>query len=237
VPLSWTVRSFFGLRLCALFGFDLKLIHNRNPPDATENSRTKRSTDCTSRVGIIFCCWFGLDSLVGWEGVQFSVDLFEMVWVKAVVLVCVLALVAAGTTPEGLKFLMENKAKEGVITLPSGLQYKVLKSAPPGAKSPKIDTPCECHYRGTLMDGTEFDSSYKRGKPMTFAPKQVRKCIVEEREAQGGEEGPQLWKAREGRCRHAAICMELFRSLSIRTEDTRPRHESGRTRNGGRLVS
>merc|ERR1712216_1100683 len=42
-----------------------------------------------------------------------------------------------------------------------------------GAKSPLVSTPCSCHYRGTLMDGTEFDSSYKRGQPTTFAPNQV----------------------------------------------------------------
>lgn len=97
-----------------------------------------------------------------------------MAWIKLAVLACVLVLASAGTTSEGLKWLAENKAKEGVVELPSGLQYKVLKSAPAGAKSPKADTPCECHYRGTLIDGTEFDSSYKRGKPTTFAPKQVR---------------------------------------------------------------
>ena len=61
----------------------------------------------------------------------------------------------------------------------SGLQYKVLKSAEAGAKSPKAGTPCECHYRGTLIDGTEFDSSYKRGQPATFAPNQVVKGWTE----------------------------------------------------------
>ena len=61
----------------------------------------------------------------------------------------------------------------------SGLQYKVLTAAPAGAKSPKAGTPCECHYRGTLIDGTEFDSSYKRGQPATFAPNQVVKGWTE----------------------------------------------------------
>jgi FKBP-type peptidyl-prolyl cis-trans isomerase FklB len=52
---------------------------------------------------------------------------------------------------------------------------QVITEAPKGAKSPLASTPCECHYRGTLIDGTEFDSSYKRGKPTTFAPNQVVK--------------------------------------------------------------
>ena len=50
----------------------------------------------------------------------------------------------------------------------------MLKSGPEGAKKPRVDSPCECHYAGTLTDGTEFDSSYKRGEPTTFAPNQVR---------------------------------------------------------------
>ncbi len=66
----------------------------------------------------------------------------------------------------GAKFLDENKKKEGVITLSSGLQYKVLKEGT-GAL-PKLSDTVECHYKGTLIDGTEFDSSYKRGKAATF---------------------------------------------------------------------
>jgi FKBP-type peptidyl-prolyl cis-trans isomerase FklB len=46
-------------------------------------------------------------------------------------------------------------------------------------KTPTIDSPCDCHYRGTLIDGTEFDSSYKRGQPLTFAPNQVIKGWTE----------------------------------------------------------
>ena len=67
----------------------------------------------------------------------------------------------------------------------SGLQYKVLTAAPAGAKSPKAGTPCECHYRGTLIDGTEFDSSYKRGQPATFAPNQVVKGWTEAMQIMG----------------------------------------------------
>ena len=67
---------------------------------------------------------------------------------------------------EGEAFLAENKKKEGVKTLPSGLQYKVIKAGT-GKKPKSIDT-VTTHYRGTLTDGTEFDSSYRRGQPATF---------------------------------------------------------------------
>ena len=78
-----------------------------------------------------------------------------------------------GTDEEGREFLSRNGQSADVITLPSGLQYARLKTAKPGAISPKLDTPCVCHYSGTLLDGTEFDSSRKRGKPATFAPSAV----------------------------------------------------------------
>jgi FKBP-type peptidyl-prolyl cis-trans isomerase FklB len=66
----------------------------------------------------------------------------------------------------GEAFLAENKKKEGVVTLPSGLQYKILKAGK--GKKPTDADKVECHYRGTLIDGTEFDSSYRRGQPATF---------------------------------------------------------------------
>lgn len=78
----------------------------------------------------------------------------------------------------GKKFLEDNKSKDGIITLASGLQYKVLKQGN-GMDHPKVGTSCECHYAGTLIDGTEFDSSYKRGQPSTFAPNQVIKGWTE----------------------------------------------------------
>jgi FKBP-type peptidyl-prolyl cis-trans isomerase len=67
---------------------------------------------------------------------------------------------------EGAAFLAENKTKEGVIALPSGLEYKVLKAGE-GPKPTAADT-VMCNYRGTLIDGKEFDSSYKRNQPATF---------------------------------------------------------------------
>jgi len=67
---------------------------------------------------------------------------------------------------EGEAFLAANKGKDGVVTLPSGLQYKVLTQGT-GPK-PAADDTVVCNYRGTLINGTEFDSSYKRGQPATF---------------------------------------------------------------------
>jgi FKBP-type peptidyl-prolyl cis-trans isomerase FklB len=83
------------------------------------------------------------------------------------------ASVAAGTNSEGLAFLAKKTTEEGVVTLPSGLLYKELVAGV--GKTPTADSPCACHYSGTLIDGTEFDSSYKRGQPTTFAPNQVIK--------------------------------------------------------------
>ncbi len=67
---------------------------------------------------------------------------------------------------EGDAFLAANKSKPGVVTLPSGLQYKIL-TAGAGPKPTAADS-VVCNYRGTLINGTEFDSSYKRGQPATF---------------------------------------------------------------------
>ena len=96
----------------------------------------------------------------------------------------VLSLVAADD--EEARIAMENEhlatnAKApGVITLPSGLQYKVLRSGD-GGSHPTANSPCVCHYKGTLLNGNEFDSSIKRGKPATFKPSQVIKGWTEYR--------------------------------------------------------
>jgi FKBP-type peptidyl-prolyl cis-trans isomerase FklB len=73
---------------------------------------------------------------------------------------------AAKNLEESKKFLAENRKKEGVKTLPSGLQYKVIAEG--SGKMPKADDTVTVNYKGTLIDGTEFDSSYKRGQPVTF---------------------------------------------------------------------
>mmetsp|Transcript_17952 Transcript_17952/g.26571 ORF Transcript_17952/g.26571 Transcript_17952/m.26571 type:complete len:251 (+) Transcript_17952:106-858(+) len=79
---------------------------------------------------------------------------------------------------EGREFLARNAKKEGVITLDSGLQYKVLKKGS-GAFHPTIDSSCSCHYEGRLISGKVFDSSYNRGSPTSFAPNQVIKGWTE----------------------------------------------------------
>jgi FKBP-type peptidyl-prolyl cis-trans isomerase FklB len=101
---------------------------------------------------------------------------------------CLLALSfasAAATNAAGQKFLDENKNKEGVVTLPSGLQYKVLRSGD-GDSHPTADSSCECHYEGRTAQeyikspkGETFDSSYARGSPTSFAPNQVIKAWTE----------------------------------------------------------
>jgi FKBP-type peptidyl-prolyl cis-trans isomerase FklB len=84
---------------------------------------------------------------------------------------------------EAKKFLAENKAKEGVKTTASGLQYKVLKEGT--GPSPKATETVKVNYRGTTLDGTEFDSSFKRGQPASFPVNRVIK---------GWTEGLQLMK-------------------------------------------
>jgi len=84
---------------------------------------------------------------------------------------------AGANKAEGAAFLAANKSKEGVVTLPSGLQYKIL-TAGTGPKPTASDS-VKCNYRGTLINGTEFDSSYKRGQPATFAVGQVIKAWTE----------------------------------------------------------
>lgn len=92
---------------------------------------------------------------------------------------------AAGETNHraAAKFLAENEHKPGVVTTASGLQYKVLE--PGSGDSPKATDEVTVNYRGTLIDGTEFDSSYKRGQPASF---QLNRVIP------GWSEGLQLMK-------------------------------------------
>lgn len=72
---------------------------------------------------------------------------------------------------DGEKYLADNAVKEGVITLPSGLQYQVIKEG--NGKKPKATDKVKCHYEGMLVDGTLFDSSIQRGEPATFPLNQV----------------------------------------------------------------
>ena len=72
---------------------------------------------------------------------------------------------------EGEKFLAENAKKDGVVTLPSGLQFMVLQEG--NGKKPKATDKVKCHYEGFLIDGTVFDSSVQRGEPAVFGLQQV----------------------------------------------------------------
>lgn len=78
---------------------------------------------------------------------------------------------------EGEAFLAANKTKEGVVTLPSGLQYQVITEGT--GKKPAATDRVQCHYEGTLIDGTVFDSSVRRGEPAVFGVNQVIRGWVE----------------------------------------------------------
>jgi FKBP-type peptidyl-prolyl cis-trans isomerase len=92
-------------------------------------------------------------------------------------------LMADSNLEKGEAFLAENATKEGVKVTASGLQYKVLKEG--DGKSPQATDTVQVHYKGTLLDGTEFDSSYKRGQPAEFPLNRV---------IPGWTEGVQLMK-------------------------------------------
>lgn len=78
---------------------------------------------------------------------------------------------AKSAKADGEKFLAENAGKEGVVTLPSGLQYQVLREG--NGRKPAATDQVECHYEGTLVNGQVFDSSYRRGETATFGLNQV----------------------------------------------------------------
>ncbi|WP_455065394.1 FKBP-type peptidyl-prolyl cis-trans isomerase [Prevotella nigrescens] len=71
----------------------------------------------------------------------------------------------------GEDFLAENAKKDNIVVLPSGLQYEVIREG--NGKKPSATSKVKCHYEGTLIDGTKFDSSYDRGEPATFELNQV----------------------------------------------------------------
>ncbi len=81
------------------------------------------------------------------------------------------AKLSAEAIEKGKNFLEENKKKENIVTLPSGLQYEVIKEG--NGKKPKATDRVRCHYEGTLIDGTLFDSSIQRGEPAVFGVNQV----------------------------------------------------------------
>ncbi|KAH8087626.1 FK506 binding protein [Aureococcus anophagefferens] len=91
---------------------------------------------------------------------------------RLVVALAAVAPLASSTDEAGKAWLAEKATEAGVISLPSGLMYKVLREGD-GDAHPLPGTSCSCHYAGTLIDGTTFDSSYDRGSPTSFAPNQV----------------------------------------------------------------
>eukprot|EP00010_Vexillifera_abyssalis_P000745 CAMPEP_0201551738 /NCGR_PEP_ID=MMETSP0173_2-20130828/9196_1 /ASSEMBLY_ACC=CAM_ASM_000268 /TAXON_ID=218659 /ORGANISM="Vexillifera sp., Strain DIVA3 564/2" /LENGTH=151 /DNA_ID=CAMNT_0047962067 /DNA_START=11 /DNA_END=463 /DNA_ORIENTATION=+ len=82
---------------------------------------------------------------------------------------------SVATKPEDEAWLKENALRDDVIVDSSGLQYRIIESGPADGAQPGPRDRVECHYRGTLTDGTEFDSSYSRGQPTTFGVYQVIK--------------------------------------------------------------
>ena len=84
---------------------------------------------------------------------------------------------AAANLKAGMDFLEANKSKPGVVSLPSGLQYEVIKQGE--GEKPSSTNNVTCHYHGTLIDGTVFDSSVQRGKPATFPLNRVIKGWTE----------------------------------------------------------
>jgi FKBP-type peptidyl-prolyl cis-trans isomerase len=112
-----------------------------------------------------------------------SIPFLSVILVSAFAFAAVMPGHSADGAAAGADFLKENAKKEGVKTTPSGLQYKVLKEGE--GKSPKATDNVRVHYRGTLLNGTEFDSSIKRGEPAEFPLNHVIK---------GWTEGVQLMK-------------------------------------------
>ncbi len=112
-----------------------------------------------------------------------NIPTFTKTFAVALLAVLPLSVMAETSTDKGATYLAENAKKEGVKTTASGLQYKVLKEG--DGASPKATDKVTVHYRGTLLNGTEFDSSYKRGEPATFPLNRV---------IPGWTEGVQLMK-------------------------------------------
>jgi len=145
-----------------------------------------------SPMVLCFAALVGLASAANPEGQAAAGSWQDWITPKTVLIACFVAyrlygmLGGGGGGGEakafGEKFLAENKVKEGVVSLPSGLQYKVLRSGH-GDSHPLPNSPCACHYEGRCAkdwpDGKKFDSSYDRGSPTTFAPNQVIKGWTE----------------------------------------------------------
>jgi FKBP-type peptidyl-prolyl cis-trans isomerase len=107
-----------------------------------------------------------------------NISCLFLLTIFGVLLVALSVSVANASNEIGIEFLVKNKNNDNIITLESGLQYKILKKGN-GLYHPTIDSSCSCHYEGKLLDGTIFDSSYERNSPSSFAPNQVIKGWTE----------------------------------------------------------
>jgi FKBP-type peptidyl-prolyl cis-trans isomerase len=158
-------------KLSYSIGFDMGTSIKKNEVDVDVNVLTKAIKDALSGGKALMTEQEMRDSIGAFQKEMMAKQQEKM------------KMMAEKNKKEGEAFLAENSKKEGVKTLPSGLQYMVLAEGK--GKQPKATDTVTVQYRGTKIDGTEFDSSYKRGQPATFALNQVVK---------GWTEGVQLMK-------------------------------------------
>jgi FKBP-type peptidyl-prolyl cis-trans isomerase len=158
-------------KLSYSIGFDMGTSIKKNEVDVDMNVLTKAIKDALSGGKALMTEQEMRDSIGAYQKEMMAKQQEKM------------KMTAEKNKKEGAAFLAENSKKEGVKTLPSGLQYMVLAEGK--GKQPKATDTVTVQYRGTKIDGTEFDSSYKRGQPATFALNQVVK---------GWTEGVQLMK-------------------------------------------
>jgi len=92
---------------------------------------------------------------------------------RRLALAVVIALSMAACHPKNGDFLAKNAKEAGVVTLPDGLQYKIVASGPAGGEKPRAQDEVKVNYEGTLLSGEVFDSSFKRGEPASFALNEV----------------------------------------------------------------
>ena len=117
------------------------------------------------------------DALVGSEPLLTEQEVLETISLFQMEILAKQQALAEKNKKEGEAFLEENKKREGVVTLPSGLQYKVIKVGI--GNRPKPTDAVIIHYRGTLIDGTEIESSYHFGRPATFTASEVIMGLAE----------------------------------------------------------
>ena len=184
----------YALPLALVATLTLQACNQQPAPETVDSAAAVTLEDSNQRLS--YGIAFGLGQRMAADGVQMDVDAFSaglrdamegseprmtqeeiqaemQAYQERAMAEQQAAITAAGEANEATSaaFLAENGAREGVVTTESGLQYEVLEAGE-GA-SPGADDTVEVHYRGTLVDGTEFDSSYKRGETVSFGVSQV----------------------------------------------------------------